>query len=280
MLEAFTCDRRVSQRELSRHRCAHIAGRHGSQDHLPISYRLGQSAARLLPSVGQRRLVQRLSDKPCHISSRFLGCRALHGTVPKTTGQPANGSFHYHSHANEMIHLPVGQLSSVLCHAKRGSPEVVMQCGKVYLIGAGPGDADLLTIKAARLIGQVDTILVDELVKRDVLPYALTDAEIIHVGNRGGRMSTPQEYINQLCLEHVEAGKDVARLKGGDPFIFGRGGEELFTLRRAGVVVEVISGLTSGIAVPAAFDIPLTYRHIAQTATFVTGTTSGNDEVC
>ncbi|WP_238985004.1 uroporphyrinogen-III C-methyltransferase [Candidatus Glomeribacter gigasporarum] len=185
-----------------------------------------------------------------------------------------------HGYDNEMIHLPVGQLSSVLCHAKRGSPKIVMKCGKVYLIGAGPGDADLLTVKAARLIGQVDTILVDDLVNRDVLRYARTDAEIIHVGKRGGRMSTPQEYINQLCLEHVEAGKDVARLKGGDPFIFGRGGEELFTLRRAGVVVEVISGLTSGIAVPAAFDIPLTYRHIAQTATFVTGTTSGNDEVC
>src|SRR5260363_398282 len=130
-----------------------------------------------------------------------------------------------------MIHLPVGQLSSVLCHAKRGSPNIVMKCGKVYLIGAGPGDADLLTVKAARLIGQVDTILVDDLVNRDVLRYARTDAEIIHVG---------------------------------------KGGEELFTLRRAGVVVEVISGLTSGIAVPAAFDIPLTYRHIAQTATFVT----------
>ncbi len=179
-----------------------------------------------------------------------------------------------------MFCLPLSPLSWVLCHIKRSGLENVMKCGKVYLIGAGPGDADLLTVKAARLIGQVDTILMDDLVNRDVLRYARTDAEVIYVGKRGGRVSTPQEHIDQLCLEHVGAGKDVARLKGGDPFIFGRGGEELCTLRQAGIAVEVISGLTSGIAVPAAFDIPLTYRHIAQTVTFVTGTSSGNDEVC
>src|SRR5260363_88521 len=109
-----------------------------------------------------------------------------------------------------MIHLPVGQLSSVLCHAKRGSPKIVRKCGKAYLIGAGPGDADLLTVKAARLIGQDDTRLVDALGNRFGPRYARTDAEIIHVGKPRGRMSPPQEYITLLCLEHVEAGKDVA----------------------------------------------------------------------
>ena len=146
-----------------------------------------------------------------------------------------------------------------------------MHSGTVYLIGAGPGDPELMTLKAVRALGQADVVLVDDLVDRGCLAHARPGARIIEVGKRGGCRSTPQVFIEKLILSNSRRGKTVARLKGGDPFVFGRGGEELRRLEAAGIVVEVIAGLTAGIAVPATLGIPVTDRAAARGVTFVTG---------
>lgn len=149
---------------------------------------------------------------------------------------------------------------------------------RAWLIGAGPGDAELLTLKAVRALAQADVVLVDDLVNPDMLQWARAQAQIVHVGKRGGRPSTPQADIVASMLTHLRAGRSVVRLKGGDPFVFGRGGEELQALRDAGVQVEIVSGITAGIAAPAALGIPVTHRGFAQGAVFVTGHGAGEDE--
>ena len=143
--------------------------------------------------------------------------------------------------------------------------------GKVMLIGAGPGDPELVTLKAARALGEAHVVLVDDLVDRRVLEHARPGARIVEVGKRGGCRSTPQVFIDRLMVRLARRGAIVARLKGGDPLVFGRGGEELAALRAAGVNVEVVSGVTSGIAVPAALGIPVTHRGLAHGVTFLTG---------
>jgi uroporphyrin-III C-methyltransferase len=143
--------------------------------------------------------------------------------------------------------------------------------GKVFLVGAGPGDPELLTIKAAKAIGCADVILIDDLVNPAVLQHALPAARIVNVGKRGGCKQTPQEFIERLMLAEAQAGHCVVRLKGGDPFIFGRGGEERDHLQAAGIAVDVISGISSGLAAPAAIGIPLTHREWSQGAIFITG---------
>ncbi|MBI3897181.1 MAG: uroporphyrinogen-III C-methyltransferase [Gammaproteobacteria bacterium] len=145
--------------------------------------------------------------------------------------------------------------------------------GKVYLIGAGPGDPELLTLKAVNALGKADVVLIDDLVSRETLQYAKPGAQIIDVGKRGGQPSARQDHINGLLVEYARTGKTVARLKGGDPFIFGRGGEELLQLQQAGIAVDIISGVTAGIAAPAAIGIPLTHRGLSQSVTFITGHT-------
>lgn len=154
-----------------------------------------------------------------------------------------------------------------------------MQTGKVYLIGAGPGDPELMTLKAVRLLHTADVVLIDDLVNRAVLDHARSDARIIEVGKRGGCQSTPQPFIHRQMISEARAGKVVARLKGGDPFMFGRGGEEVEALRAAGIAVEIISGVTSGIAVPATLGIPVTHRDWAPGVTFVTGHTRDGNSV-
>jgi len=143
--------------------------------------------------------------------------------------------------------------------------------GKVYLIGAGPGDPELLTLKAVRALGAADFVLVDDLVHRDVLRHVRAGARVIEVGKRGGCRSTPQAFIERLMVRLARRGAVVARLKGGDPFVFGRGGEEALALARAAVDCEVIPGITAGIGVPAALGIPVTHRDIARGVTFITG---------
>jgi uroporphyrin-III C-methyltransferase len=143
--------------------------------------------------------------------------------------------------------------------------------GKVYLIGAGPGDPELLTLKAARVLGNADVVLVDDLVDRRVLDHVRRGARVIEVGKRGGCKSTPQAFIEKLMVRLARRGAAVARLKGGDPFIFGRGGEEAEALEAAGIHFEVVSGVTAGIAAPAAIGIPLTHRDTARGVTFLTG---------
>jgi uroporphyrin-III C-methyltransferase len=150
--------------------------------------------------------------------------------------------------------------------------------GKVFLIGAGPGDPELMTLKAARALGAADVILVDELVNRGCLAHARADARVVEVGKRAGCTSTPQEFIERLMVVHARQGKVVARLKGGDPFVFGRGGEEMQMLIAAGIEVDVIPGITAGIGVPATLGIPVTHRGLARGVTFVTAHTRDGSE--
>lgn len=143
--------------------------------------------------------------------------------------------------------------------------------GSVSLVGAGPGDADLLTVKAVRAIRAATVLLVDDLVGDAVLRYARRSARIVHVGKRGGCRSTPQAFIEQLMVREALAGERVVRLKGGDPFIFGRGGEEAATLRAHGLRVDVVNGITAGLAAATSIGAPLTHRDHAHGVMLVTG---------
>jgi len=143
--------------------------------------------------------------------------------------------------------------------------------GHVALVGAGPGDPDLLTIRAARLIGQAEVVFVDRLVGKGVIELISPAAEIVYVGKSKGEHSVPQGEIHRRMIEAAKAGRRVVRLKGGDPFIFGRGGEELEALRAAGVEVEIVPGISSALGCAAAAQVPLTHRDMAQAVTFVTG---------
>ena len=142
--------------------------------------------------------------------------------------------------------------------------------GRVTLVGAGPGDPDLLTVKALRALQDADVIFYDELVSGEVLDRARRDAARVPVGRRVGKPGIGQEAINRLLIEAAQAGKRAVRLKGGDPFIFGRGGEEIEALRQAGVAYSVIPGITAGLAAAAQFEVPLTFRHEALRITFLT----------
>jgi uroporphyrin-III C-methyltransferase len=146
--------------------------------------------------------------------------------------------------------------------------------GKVWLIGAGPGDPELLTLKAARILKECTVWLVDDLVGPGILERAGNDTRIIRVGKRGGCASTPQEFILRLMSRYARLGHAVARLKGGDPFIFGRGGEEMAWLAQRNIPVEGIGGLTAGLAVGSALGLPLTHREVARGVTLVTAHTA------
>jgi uroporphyrin-III C-methyltransferase len=143
--------------------------------------------------------------------------------------------------------------------------------GDVTLVGAGPGDPELLTIKAVRAIRRATVLLVDDLVGERVLRYARRSARIVHVGKRGGCASTPQAFIERLMIAEAQRGEHVVRLKGGDPFVFGRGGEEVEHLCAAGVHVQVVNGITSGLAATAALGVPWTHREHARGVMLVTG---------
>ena len=143
--------------------------------------------------------------------------------------------------------------------------------GCVSLVGAGPGDPELLTLKAVRAIARASVLLVDDLVSEGVLAFARPRTRIVHVGKRGGCASTPQAFIDRLMVAEVLKGEQVVRLKGGDPFVFGRGGEEAERLRAQGIDVEVINGITAGLAAATSLGVPLTHREHAHGVIFVTG---------
>ncbi|MEO7852744.1 MAG: uroporphyrinogen-III C-methyltransferase [Rubrivivax sp.] len=176
---------------------------------------------------------------------------------------------------------------------------------RVWLVGAGPGRADLLTLQAVRALRHASVVLVDDLVSDDVLRWVRRSARIVNVGKRGSRCapqpsqamsaprggaqtlgrpcglpSTPQAFIDRLMIAEALRGERVVRLKGGDPFVFGRGGEECDALRAAGIDVEVIHGITAGIAAPAAVGIPVTDRRHSPGVAFVTGHASGPEGAC
>ncbi len=146
-----------------------------------------------------------------------------------------------------------------------------MQLGKVYLVGAGPGDPDLLTIKARDLIAAAGCIVYDHLVNPEILKHAQADAEIIYAGKQAGKCAMKQETINALLVTKVTEHKIVVRLKGGDPFVFGRGGEEAETLVDCGITFEIVPGISSGVAAAAYAGIPVTQRGLSTSVTFVTG---------
>jgi uroporphyrin-III C-methyltransferase / precorrin-2 dehydrogenase / sirohydrochlorin ferrochelatase len=151
-----------------------------------------------------------------------------------------------------------------------GQQQTISTQGSVALVGAGPGDAGLLTLRALRLLNEADLILHDRLVSKEVLALARRDAEFIEVAKQAGNHHTTQDGIHALLLEHANAGKRVVRLKGGDPFIFGRGGEECEVLRANNIPFEVVPGVTAALACAAYAGIPLTHRDYAQSLRFVT----------
>ena len=153
------------------------------------------------------------------------------------------------------------------------SPQPIVQ-----LVGAGPGDPELLTVKAIKAIRSATVLLVDDLVGPGVLRYARRSTRIVRVGKRGGCASTPQAFIEKLMTAEALKGERVVRLKGGDPFVFGRGGEEADHLRAQGIRVEVISGITSGLAAAATLGAPLTHREHAHGVMFVTGHGRSDDD--
>lgn len=150
--------------------------------------------------------------------------------------------------------------------------------GKVFLVGAGPGDPELLTVKGARCIAQADVVVYDRLVHPGILDLAPAESERILAGKKGGHYSFPQEKINKLLAARARAGLRVVRLKGGDPFLFGRGGEEALFLLQHGIAFEVIPGVSSALAGPAAAGIPVTHRDVSSSVAFITGHSAAGAE--
>ena len=150
-----------------------------------------------------------------------------------------------------------------------------MNSGTIYLVGAGPGDPDLLTLRAARLIAEADVVVHDGLVSADILALASRDARLISVAKRRARHTMPQEDMNELLIMLARSGRNVVRLKGGDPLIFGRGGEEAEAARAAGVPVEIVPGISAANGAAAAAQIALTHRDASSVVSFVAGQCKG-----
>ncbi|MGH9459515.1 MAG: uroporphyrinogen-III C-methyltransferase [Thermoanaerobaculia bacterium] len=157
--------------------------------------------------------------------------------------------------------------------------EIPLVPGKVYLVGAGPGDPSLLTLRAADLLRAADVVILDSLVSSEIAARIGSHARVIDAGKRSGREERPQEEIHRMLVEEGKKGKVVVRLKGGDPFVFGRGGEEAEALRAEGIPFEIVPGISSAIAAPAYAGIPVTHRALAASVTFITGRGERLDEI-
>ncbi|MGX9418292.1 uroporphyrinogen-III C-methyltransferase [Vibrio sp. WJH972] len=180
-----------------------------------------------------------------------------------TTDALANGSDSFTPHDKFYDNAPVVDQSRLGKADKNGY---------VYLVGAGPSDPDLLTVKALRVIQNADVVVYDRLVGREILELANPNADMIYVGKRCGQASMKQEAISQLIVDFALQGKTVARLKGGDPFIFGRGGEEALLLVDNQIQYEVVPGITAAVGCASSALIPLTHREISRSVTLITGT--------
>lgn len=170
-----------------------------------------------------------------------------------------------------MTHITPQHFGQVIAHDTPRPKRPISGPGHCTLVGAGPGDPDLLTVKAVKAIQAATLLLVDELVSEAVVALASPSARVIHVGKRGGCLSTPQAFIEKLIMIAVREGEQVVRLKGGDPFIFGRGGEEIAHLQGAGISVSVVNGITAGLAAVTSLGVPLTHREHAHGVVFITG---------
>jgi len=172
-----------------------------------------------------------------------------------------------------MKHTATNTKAAIPINSRVNDPQAALNArsGKVWLVGAGPGDAELLTVKALRAINSADIIFYDQLVSEEICALFPKNTPALYVGKVKNNHSIPQEDLNLLLVNQAQLGLNVCRIKGGDPFVFGRGGEELLALRRAGVEAEVIPGITSASGCSTYADIPLTHRGIAQGCTFVTG---------
>ena len=168
------------------------------------------------------------------------------------------------------------QAEQALLEALRQPQPASAPTGSVVLVGAGPGAPGMLTLQALRALNQADVILYDQLVSQEILALARRDADRVDVGKRGGGKHTPQEHVHQLLLQHAQAGRRVVRLKGGDPFVFGRGGEEMEFLRQHGIACEVVPGITAAIACAAYAGIALTHREHAQSVRLLTAHGKGS----
>jgi uroporphyrin-III C-methyltransferase len=196
------------------------------------------------------------------ITYRITEPLSAHPLVIEASVERIYESIETHDNAPGALHL-----SQVRYRAERGT---------VYLVGAGPGDPGLLTVKALGLLESCDTVVYDYLVNPEVLIHVRASANRIYVGKVGGGRHTPQRQINHLLIQHARAGKRVVRLKGGDPFLFGRGGEEAESLVEAGIPFEVVPGISSALAVPAYAGIPLTHRGMSSSVAVITGARGGD----
>ncbi len=209
---------------------------------------------------------------------RFLGAwgrlaQALRPAVARRHADPGTRRRFWETFAERAFAGPPPDDAARLLDKIAAAPAVIAAPGKggVTLVGAGPGDAELLTLKALRALQGADIILYDDLVSDDVLELARREAKRMLVGKRGGRPSCRQDEINALMVKLALQGKRVVRLKSGDPMIFGRGGEEIAELHAQGIPVEVVPGITAGLAMASALGVSLTHRDVAQSVRFVTG---------
>ena len=212
------------------------------------------------------RAAVRVLEASCHTP---VGIHAQDGTIRGFVGLPDGSAWV----ADELARR--GRRRARAADARGGRRRAARAGGgdgvTVFLVGAGPGDPGLLTVRAVELLGSADVVLYDRLIPPGALRHARPEAELVYVGKQGGGPQMPQDEIDRLLVEHGRAGKRVVRLKGGDPFVFGRGGEEALRLREAGIEYEIVPGITAGVAAPAYAGIPVTHRELASGVAFVTG---------
>lgn len=232
---------------------------------------VGISTDGAAPILGQaiRRRVEALL--PADLAMWAAAARRLRGRIAAELATSGARRAFWERFVDLAFATPPGAAPEDRLAALLGAQQDGAGSGRVTLVGAGPGDAELLTLKAVRALQAADVILFDDLVPTEVLDLARREATRLLVGKRGGRPSCRQEDINDLLVHLALAGRRVVRLKSGDPMVFGRAGEEIAELRRAGVPVEVVPGITAALAMAAALGVSLTHRELAHSVRFVTG---------
>lgn len=248
-----------------------VARRIGEHGHFPRIQAAFLEIEHPNVSEGFARLVQR-GAKEIIVHPYFLSPgRHTRGDLPREVNEVASRYPNVSYRITEPLSAHPLVVAASIDRIRETSGDRSSERGKVYLVGAGPGDPGLLTLRARDLLTSCDVILYDYLVEPDILQLTSSHAELIAVGKVGRTRCTPQTVINQLLITHARAGKRVVRLKGGDPFLFGRGGEEAEALHSASIPFEIVPGVSSALAVPAYAGIPLTHRGLSSSVAVVTG---------